>query len=220
VTISQVPSLDRCAVWARQERAGTHDRKRSVLRFLSLIYGALSLSLPLSRPLLITQHQVPRARQGMNFLPAPWSQFIRETGPDWGSDINKLDPERPSQRTKSSRDGASWLGGTRYKRSCHSTFVGPSVRGERGHLDLDLCRQISFLTPRKAGIVNLCSRPPTTVRPSSSKLCEADQPPREAEFLISFWSAPPAPEREKEREAPRYTRSANFHAKDPSTVVD
>lgn len=63
--------------------------------------------------LLITQHQIHvhcKALEGMNYLPAPWVPFIRETGPDWGSDINKLDLERPSQRTKDWRNGELWLG--------------------------------------------------------------------------------------------------------------
>lgn len=34
--------------------------------------------------ILITQRQVQWALRGMNYLPAPWSLFIRETGPDWG----------------------------------------------------------------------------------------------------------------------------------------
>lgn len=93
----------------------------------------------------------------MNYLPAPWVPFIRETGPDWGSDINKLDLERLSQRTKNRRDGELWPGGG---------LLGTEYIVQAG-LSLNLCRAArarSFgsgwisaefaFTPRKAGIVN------------------------------------------------------------------
>lgn len=63
-----------------------------------------------------------------------------------GHDINKLGLERFLSEPRTGEMG-TWLGGwQRYKRSCHSTFIGPSGQG---HSDLDLfCK---FIYPSKSG---------------------------------------------------------------------
>lgn len=114
----------------------------------------------------------------MNYLPAPWVLFIRETGSDWGSDINKLDLERALSANQEPTRWGIMVGGARYgldaeyKRACHSTLVGPPAQG---HLDLSGSLQISFLPLEKRASPFFLStvRPPTTVRPSFPKLCEA-----------------------------------------------
>lgn len=185
------------AVWtSRSGKVCTHGRKRSVLE--PQLWGC--------RPLLITQHRIHgrcKALEGMNYLPAPWVPLIRETGPDWGSDINKLDLERRSQRTKDWRNGELWLGkgrGTRYStsglvtrpssgRQCKVTWIWISAGS---FLPLEK-RASSFFFPH-------CVARPRPFVPAFPSFV------KQALGGVSQKTPPPPPERSAEVVAPTFMR--------------